>query len=149
MTNGELLRDPEKCRLLMGKLLYFNFTRPEISFVVNHMSQFVHAPTKTHWEGALHILKYLKGTTHHALYYSAISSSQLQSYCNYDYAKCSDTRRSVIAFCVFLGNNLISWKSKKKHTVSRSTAEAEYKSMVATTCELKWLSYLVADLRIP
>lgn len=111
-AEGDLLADVDTYRRLVGKLLYLNFTRPNISFVVNQLSQFVHAPTTIHWEGALHILKYLKGTIHHDLYYAANSTSQLQAYCDLDYAKCSDTRRFVTGFYVFLGSNLISSKSK-------------------------------------
>lgn len=76
---GVLLVDVEKYRRLVGKLLYINFTRLNISFVVNHLSQFVYAPTKKHWEGALNVLKYLKGTIYHGLYFLASSLSQLQT----------------------------------------------------------------------
>lgn len=112
---GELLVDPDKYKRLGDKLLYLNFTRPDLSYTVNHLSQFVHAPTKLHWEGALHILKYFKGTIHHGLYYCTSSSFQIQAYCDSNYAKCNDTRQSITRFCIFLGDNLISWKSKKQH----------------------------------
>ncbi|KAL0362215.1 UNVERIFIED_CONTAM: Retrovirus-related Pol polyprotein from transposon RE2 [Sesamum calycinum] len=61
---------------------------------------------------------------------------------------CKGYRRSLTGFCIFFGDALISWKTKKQSTVSRSTAEAEYRSMAATICELKWLSYILFDFGI-
>ncbi|KAL0299252.1 UNVERIFIED_CONTAM: Retrovirus-related Pol polyprotein from transposon RE2 [Sesamum radiatum] len=61
---------------------------------------------------------------------------------------CLDTRRSLTGFCIFLGDTPISWKSKKQATVSRSTAEAEYRSLASTVCELTWISYLLQDFTV-
>ncbi|KAL0392792.1 UNVERIFIED_CONTAM: Retrovirus-related Pol polyprotein from transposon RE1 [Sesamum radiatum] len=63
-------------------------------------------------------------------------------------AACLDSRRSVTGFCIFLGSSLISWKTKKQATVSRSSAEAEYRSMGSTVCELLWISYLLHEFQI-
>jgi len=62
---------------------------------------------------------------------------------------CLDIRRSVTGFSVFLGGSLISWKSKKQPTISRSSAEARYRALATTTCELQWLVYLLADFQVP
>lgn len=94
-TEGKPLVDAEKCRWLVRKLLYFNFTCPDVSFVVHHLSQFVHTPTNTHWNKALPVLKHLKGIIHYGLFYSASSSLQLQAFFDVDYSKCNDTRHSV------------------------------------------------------
>lgn len=136
--------------MLAGKIaLYLNFTRPDISHVVHNLSQFIGNPCALHWEGALHILKHLKGNLDHGLFYSVHSSSNLVTYSDADWAKCKDSRKSISGYCVFLRTNLISWKSKKQVTVSHSFAEAEYQSVATTVCEILWLSYVLQDLQLP
>jgi len=56
--------------------------------------------------------------------------------------------RFVIGFCVLLGSSIISWRSKKQTTVSKSSAEAEYRAMATTSCELTWLQYILQDFGI-
>ena len=67
----------------------------------------------------------------------------MKSYCDVDWAACPDTRRSIIGFCVFLGDSLISWKCKKHQVVSRSLVESEYKAMTKVTSEIVWLIALL------
>ncbi|KAL0443868.1 UNVERIFIED_CONTAM: Retrovirus-related Pol polyprotein from transposon RE2 [Sesamum latifolium] len=91
---------------------------------------------------------YLKGCPSKGLFLPSDNSLALQAYCDADWASCTDSRRPLTGFCVFLGGALVSWKTKKQSTVSRSTAEAEYRSLAAMVCELKWLSYLLTDFGI-
>ena len=76
------------------------------------------------------------------------STLSLQGWCDSDWAACPITRRSLTRWIVYLGHSPIAWKTKKQHTVSRSSAEAEYRSMAAITCEFKWLKSLLLSLGV-
>ncbi|KAK4401408.1 Retrovirus-related Pol polyprotein from transposon RE2 [Sesamum angolense] len=148
LEDGALLPNPNKYRRLIGRLLYLGFTRPDISFAVQQLSQFLQAPRTSHWDAALHVLRYLKGTPSTGLFFSSSSSSQLTAYSDASWASCLDSRRSITGYCIFLGTSLVSWKTKKQATVSRSSAEAEYRSMASTVCELLWITYLLRDFGV-
>ncbi|KAK4382735.1 Retrovirus-related Pol polyprotein from transposon RE2 [Sesamum angolense] len=122
LEDGALLPNPNKYRRLIGRLLYLGFTRPDISFAVQQLSQFLQAPRTSHWDAALHVLRYLKGTPSTGLFFSSSSSSQLTAYSDASWASCLDSRRSITGYCIFLGTSLVSWKTKKQATVSRSSA---------------------------
>ncbi|KAL2242369.1 UNVERIFIED_CONTAM: Retrovirus-related Pol polyprotein from transposon RE1 [Sesamum indicum] len=147
-NTGSLLPTSDSYRRLVGRLLYLSFTRPDISYSVQQLSQYVNRPCEAHWKAALHVVRYLKGSPSLGLFFPAANSLELQAFCDADWASCPDSRRSLTGFCVFLGPALLSWKTKKQSTVSRSTAEAEYRSLAATVCELRWLSYLLADFGV-
>lgn len=143
---GTPLLDAEKYRRLVGRILYLNFPRPDVTFAVQQLSQFINAPYSSHWDAVTHVLRYLKGCPSLGLFYPSTNTFDLQAYCDADWGTCPDTRKSITGYCIFLGSALISWKSKKQNIVSRSTAEAEYRSLGTTTCELQWISYLARDL---
>uniref|UniRef100_A0A803PBJ2 Uncharacterized protein n=1 Tax=Cannabis sativa TaxID=3483 RepID=A0A803PBJ2_CANSA len=73
---------------------------------------------------------------------------QLQAFADADWGACVDTKKSISGYCVFLGQTLISWKTKKQPTVSRSLAEAEYRAIYNATCEFTWLTSLLQELNI-
>ncbi|XP_042956303.1 uncharacterized mitochondrial protein AtMg00810-like [Carya illinoinensis] len=145
---GSTLKDPSIYRRLVGRLLYLTITRPDISYVVHTLSQFMATPTSAHLAAAHKVLKYIKTTPAQGILFSTASSLQLSTYCDSDWASCPDTRRSVTGYCVLIGNSLISWKSKKQIVVSHSSAEAEYRAMAATCSELTWLRFLLTDLQV-
>jgi hypothetical protein len=105
-------------------------------------------PTQTHYNAALRVLKYLKTCPGKGLYFPISSLPYIQGYSDADRTGCKDTRRSISGQCFFLGDSLISWMTKKKLTVSRSSSEAEYRALGAATCELQWLLYLLKDLQV-
>lgn len=146
---GNPMADPHTYRSIVGALQYATITRPDISYAVNKASQFMHSPSEEHWLAVKRILRYLKGTIHLGLHVSATSSLDLHAYSDADWAGCPDDRRSTSGFCVFLGSNLLSWGSKKQSTVSRSSTEAEYRSMAGACTELVWLQQLLRELHVP
>ena len=96
----------------------------------------------------LRVLQYIKGTLGQGLFFSAKLDFQLKAFCNADKSGCPDTRKLLTGYCVFLGENLISWRSKNQNTVSRPLAKAEYRSMASTCCEITRFFYLLEDFRI-
>lgn len=142
---GDPLPDPTPYRRLIGRLVYLCITRPDITFAVNKLSQFLSKPCSEHMLAGERVLRYLKGTMGHGLFYSTKADPHLSIFSDADWAACPDTRRSISGFCLFLGTSLISWRSKKQHTVSRSSAEAEYRAMALACCEVVWIVALLKD----
>ncbi|CAM8999786.1 unnamed protein product [Rhodiola kirilowii] len=135
-------------RRLVGKLIYLTVTRPDLAYSVHVLSQFMSKPNTDHMDAAHRVLRYIKAAPTQGLFFSSDPELILQAYCDADRAACPLTKRSLIGFCVLLGDSLISWKTKKQTTVSRSSAKSEYRSMAQTTCELVWLHGLLRDLHI-
>lgn len=142
-ASDELFADPAKYRRIVGRLIYLHITRPELSYAVHILSQFMQAPRISQWESALRVVRYLKGTPGQGIFLSAYSDLRLSGYCDSDWAACPTTRRSLSSYIFLLGGSPISWKTTKQRTVSRSSAEAEYRSMADANCDIKWLRELL------
>jgi len=71
---------------VLGRLLYLTLTRPDISYIVQHCSQFLQEPGDTHYQAAMHVLRYLKGTPNQGLYYPAANNLQVIAYSHADWA---------------------------------------------------------------
>ena len=148
LASGNMLSDPEPFRRLVGRLIYLAVTRPDIAYSVHILSQFMQEPRTDHWDAALRVVRYLKGTPGQGILLRSDSDLSLQGWCDSDWAACPITHKSITGWLVFLGHSPISWKTKKQNTVSRSSAKAEYRSMAAITCELKWLKGLLLSLGV-
>lgn len=135
-SEGELLTDVYSYRRLIGRLLYLGLTRPDIAYATQQLSQYVQEPRDTHWQAAVHVLRYLKGNPSLGLFFSSDNALKLVAYTDSDWGSCLDTRRCLTRYCIFLGSSLISWETKKQPTESRSTAEGEYRALAATVCEV-------------
>uniref|UniRef100_A0A803Q1I1 Reverse transcriptase Ty1/copia-type domain-containing protein n=1 Tax=Cannabis sativa TaxID=3483 RepID=A0A803Q1I1_CANSA len=132
----------EIARKIIGKLQYLTIIRLDLAYSINKLSQFLASHKAKHLNAAQRVLQYVKGTPGQGLFYSVKSEIKIEAYTDADWASCIDTRRSTGGFCVFLENFVVSWKSKKQHIVFRSSAEAEYRAMANTTCEVCLLSLL-------
>ncbi|PRQ60643.1 putative RNA-directed DNA polymerase [Rosa chinensis] len=131
---------------LVGKLIYLTITRPDIAYAVSIVSQFMHAPTLAHLHIIKRILRYLKGSVGRGILMKNNGNTHIMGYTDSDWADNSLDRKSTTGFCTFVGGNLVTWKSKKQTVVARSSAEAEYRAMTSTACELIWLKCLLSDL---
>ncbi|XP_050144052.1 uncharacterized mitochondrial protein AtMg00810-like [Malus sylvestris] len=140
-------KDPTTYRSIVGALQYLTFTRPDIAYSVNQVCQFMQAPLESHFVAVKRILRYLKGTLGWGICFR-YGSLDLKAYTDADWAGDPNNRRSTTGFVIFLGQNPIFWSSKKQHTVSRSSTEAEYRAMATTTAEVVWLQQLLKDLHI-
>jgi transposase InsO family protein len=144
---GELLKDPRRYRRLVGRLNYLTVTRPDITFAVSIVSQFLNAPCDTHWNAVIRILRYIKNAPGKGLLYEDKGDAKITCYSDADWAGSPSDRRSTSGYCVLIGGNMISWRSKKQNTVALSSAEAEYRAMAAASKELAWLKNLLSELR--
>lgn len=145
---GDLLVNPTPYQRLVGKLIYLTITRPDIVFTVQILTQFMHSPTTIHMQAAKRLLRYLVGTKCQGILLASTSAAQLTAFCDSDWASCPISRKSTSGYCIFLGQSPISWKTKKQTVVARSSAEAEYRSMALTACEVSWLTSLLKDIGI-
>ncbi|GJV23341.1 ribonuclease H-like domain-containing protein [Tanacetum coccineum] len=121
---------------LMSKLIYLTNTRPDISYAVHCLSQFMHSPLKSHIKTAFQILRYLKGCPGLGIHIVKESGMSLTAFSDANWAKYVVTRKSVTGYCVFLNNSLVSWKSKKQKTLFKSSTEAEYRAIASVTSEV-------------
>ncbi|XP_057452686.1 uncharacterized mitochondrial protein AtMg00810-like [Lotus japonicus] len=146
---GTLCDDPTLYRSLAGALQYLTFTRPKISYVVKQVCLHMHAPRTEHMLALKRILRYFQGTLQFGLYLYPSPIEKLISYTDADWGECPDTRRSTYDYCMFLGDNLISWSSKRQPTLSQSISEAEYRGVANVVSESCWLRNLLLELHFP
>ncbi|GKE92572.1 ribonuclease H-like domain-containing protein, partial [Tanacetum coccineum] len=128
-SDGDSVSDPTLYRSLAGALQYLTFTRPDISYA--------------------RILRYVRGTIDHGLQLHVSFNSQLTAFTDADWVGCPVTRRSTSGYCVFLGDNLLSWSVKGQVTLSRSSAEAEYRGVANVVAEAAWIRNLLLELHAP
>lgn len=149
LDGTDTFEDPHLYRSTVGALQYACITRPDLSYAVNKVSQFMNSPLVSHWQVVKRILRYLVGTKNMGLHLQRSKFLKLSALCDADWASDPVDRRSTSGFCIFLGPNLISWISKKQPIVSRSSTEAEYRSLALTVAEITWLKSLLSELHFP
>ncbi|XP_062200157.1 uncharacterized mitochondrial protein AtMg00810-like [Phragmites australis] len=136
-TIGNPVANSTDYRSIIGALQYLTFTRSDIAYAIQQACLHMHDPREPHANLLKRILRYLKDTIDHGLQLHRTSPTSLTAYIDANWARRPDTRKSTSGYGVFLGDNLISWLSKRQQTVSRSSAEAEYRvvaNAVAESC---------------
>jgi len=131
-----VFQDPTLFRQVVGALQYLTFTRPDITFAVNKVSQYMHNPQLHHWKAVKRILRYVAGTHSHGLRFTSCKSFSVHAFADADWGSDTDDRKSTTRFCIYLGSNLITWSSKKQHVVSRSSTKAESRSIAAVATDV-------------
>ncbi|KAF5443872.1 hypothetical protein F2P56_036396 [Juglans regia] len=126
--DSELLSDPTEYRRVVGALQYYTISPPDIAYAVNQLCQFMHNPREPHWIAIKRVLCYLKDSIDYGLYFTP-GDVNLQAYYDFNWAGNPDDRRSTTGYGIFLGQNLITWTAKKQPIVSKSSTEAEYRSL--------------------
>ena len=126
---GELFEDPERYKRLIEKLNYLTVTRPDIAHSTSIVSQYMSSPTVDNWATVEHILCYLKGAPGQGTPYSNHGHNRVKCFTNANWAGSKEDRRSASGYYVFVGGNLVSWKSKNEGVVSYSSAESEHRTL--------------------
>ena len=114
-------------RRLVGRLIYLTITHPDITYAINILSQFMYDPRQGHWDAAMRVPHYLKSSPGQSILLPAQNNLQIFVYCDSNWATCWMSRQSTTGYLVKLGDALVSWKTKRQETVSRSLVEAEYR----------------------
>jgi hypothetical protein len=145
---GAPVADPSEYRSIVGALQYITMTRPDMAYAVQQACLYMHDPREQHLALVKRTLRYLHGTTELGLHIHRSASLDLVAYSDADWAGCPDTHRSTSGYVVYLGDALISWSSKRQPTVSRSSAEAEYRAVANVVAECCWLRQLLGELHV-
>ncbi|XP_038698474.1 uncharacterized mitochondrial protein AtMg00810-like [Tripterygium wilfordii] len=144
--------DKERYQRLVGRLIYLTHMRPDVTYAVSIVSQFMHDPRTSHMEVVYRILRYFKSSPRKGLlfarngYLKIDGHLKIEAYTDADWAGSIDDRRSTMGYYKFIGGNLVIWRSKKQTIVSRSIAEAEYRAMASGVCEVLWLRGIMHEL---
>ena len=146
--NEELLGLEVPYLSAIGALMYLaDYTRPDIAFLVNLLARYNSTPTKRHWNGIKHILRYLRGTSDMGLFYSKAMEPQLLGYADAGYLLDAHKARSQTGYIFTYGNTAISWRSVKQTMVATSSNHSEMLTMHEANRECVWLRSMIQHIR--
>ena len=137
--------NPTYFKSLVGSLHYLICIRSDILLV----SRYIEEPKMSYLKAAKHILRYIKGTLNHGLFYSSNNLLELVGYSDSDWAGDIDDQKSITGFVFFFGNTTFTWSSKKQSIITLSTCEAKYVAATSCVCHAIWLRNLLTNIQIP
>ena len=150
IVSNQVPADKGRYQRLVGRLMYLAHTRPDLTYALSIVSQFMHNPGEQHMRAVMRILRYLKSAPGKGILFSkSTDCHKVEAYKDDDWAGSIDDNRSTSGYFTFVGGNLVTWRSKKQNVVARSSAEAEYRGMALGICEVLWLRQLLEDLGYP
>jgi hypothetical protein len=139
--------DPREYQQAVGKLMYLaTLTRPDISFALGKLSQFLSDPAEHHGQALKGLMRYLRSNPNLGITFRDSGSPDLIGYSDSDYAMDKTDRKSTLGYVFMLGNGPIAWISRKQKSVATSTAEAEYIAMSTAAKESQWLAHMLRDM---
>ena len=147
-TDGKLLYNPTHYRQLVGKLNFLTYTRMDIAFIVQHLSQFMQTPRDPHLKAAYHVLRYLKQDPTMRIFISNKHDLTISAFCDTNWVACPDSRKFVSCYLVIMGDSCINWKCKKQAPISFSSTNVEYRVVRQVVGELVWLERLLHELTV-
>ncbi|XP_071739023.1 secreted RxLR effector protein 161-like [Rutidosis leptorrhynchoides] len=140
------LKDVKLFRQMIGSLIYLTITMPEIAYSVGIVSQFMQCPTNVHLDVAKRIIRYVKGSIGHGLWYKKCVNVLLKGFVDADWMGDVNDRHSTSGYCFNMGSAVISWCSKKQDVVALSSTEAEYIAAIMAAQECIWLRRMIGDI---
>ncbi|CAM8880461.1 unnamed protein product [Rhodiola kirilowii] len=132
-------------RSVIGSLLYLMASRPDIAHSVGVCARYQANPNENHLMNVKRIIRYVCGTSNYGLWYTKNTNSCLVGYCDADWAGNAEDRKSTSGGCFFLGNNLVSWFSKKQNSISLSTTDAEYIASRSCCTQMLWMKQMLEE----
>lgn len=134
---------------LVGSLMYLAIgSRPDIALPIQKLSQFLDCYTNVHYNAALCVVRYLKGTRNLSLNLSGSNPTQLLGFSDASYGMCPDTQRSTGSYCFTLGSGIVSWAARKQKTVAQLTMDAKYIALHKCSKEAIWLRALLNRIEL-
>ncbi|CAM8932015.1 unnamed protein product [Rhodiola kirilowii] len=130
---------------MIGSLLYLIANIPDIAYAVGVCARYQADPKESHLLQVKRIIKYMCGTVDFGIWYTKDTNPHLVGFCDADWVRNAEDRKSTSGGCFFLGNNLVSWFSKKQNSISLSTAEAEYIATGSCCTQLLWMKQMLYE----
>lgn len=148
-ADNDLFDNPTMYCSTTGALHYLSLTRPELSFSVNRLSQFLHQWHMPHLQACKCLLQNIKVIIHLGLHFKPSTTFNLHWFSYVDLGANPDDRCLTSGYANYMGCNLISWCAKMQPFVARSSTESEYMTLALTTSEITLLQHLFHEIYIP